>query len=1091
MKPERLTIQNFGPFAGREVIDFNALDDIFLVTGKTGSGKTTVFDALCFALYGEVPGSRGDHLIRLKSDYTQAGDECLVSLEFLAGEKRYRVDRSPKQERLKQRGSGTYLSEESAALYEIRPGSIIPLNTKKSEADEKIRSIIGLDAKEFFKIVLLPQGEFAEFLKQNTAKRREVLGKLFPIGMADRIKQLAAEKLKQANAETEEVMRSLAEITKRVSFDNADELRRQTEAALNDARAKTRSLTEKAEKLKTALAARRNEAAARERLLAAEQDAARNEENAAAIAEKEKRRELSGKARPLAQLLNGEAEKKAAVLESGAAFAEASREKDDAEQAFLAAENRAKETPALEAETRELREKRPAVVEMLAEEEKLALAEKETETLRVKTETLSLETGNFGKQLAAMEDEIQKLEALAQKTDEIELGLEGAKAVMESLRDLKKTAAEGELTAAAERAAGEAAEKLRAECDELSRRVPVLEDELARLREEKKKHEQGDMAAHLALELRRGEPCPVCGSREHPLPAPAPAPLFGAAERIASLEGAVRDGQNSLATKSAEQKGQEREQRRAAAKIQELLAAAAELKQEIASRETGSARGDTCGDTCGDTRGNTATEQAGTALRLFAETREILPSPAETETLLKARVRLVNDFLAGQKTARQAAGRLAELRREQDTLRKASAEKEKEFAALDEKLKNLYAAASETRRKHERALAEARRTLAENLSEGGEARRQPAAEILAAIDRRLAEAEEAITRNRDEREKTGRALAAAAARKESLENRRDEAQKQYREAAEALETALASSPFADAEALRAALADAASDAALEEEINRWKEERTRLASLKTELLRSLESVRRELLALGDVPGEDRITRELSELAAEQEAAEEERDRASGKIAALERDTQLLRETSGRYEELRTKSRRCAALSEDLRGNNPKKKPFDAWLLGRYLEEVAAFATRRLERMSEGRYSLILDSGGEKGRAWTGLDLAVFDAYTGKCRPCATLSGGESFMASISLALGLADSIQNRSGGVRLDAVFIDEGFGSLDDATLDLAMTVLDELRAHRMVGLISHVADMRSRISSRIEVIKSGSGSRIRLDSARVSLQD
>jgi exonuclease SbcC len=134
-------------------------------------------------------------------------------------------------------------------------------------------------------------------------------------------------------------------------------------------------------------------------------------------------------------------------------------------------------------------------------------------------------------------------------------------------------------------------------------------------------------------------------------------------------------------------------------------------------------------------------------------------------------------------------------------------------------------------------------------------------------------------------------------------------------------------------------------------------------------------------------------------------------------------------------------------------------------------------------MSESRYSLLLDSAGEGGRGRAGLDLAVFDAYTGKCRPCATLSGGESFMASISLALGLADSIQTRSGGVRLDAVFIDEGFGSLDEGSLDRALVILDELRDHRMVGLISHVGEMRSRIPSRVEVIKSGSGSRIRVE--------
>ncbi|MDR0451411.1 MAG: AAA family ATPase, partial [Treponema sp.] len=1071
MKPELLAMKNFGPFAGREVVNFNALDDIFLITGKTGSGKTSIFDALCFALYGKVPGSRGDHLARLRSDYTQEGDECLVSLEFSSGGKRYRIDRSPRREKQKQRGKG---GDEYAALYEIRRDSIIPLNTKRAETDEAVRSLLGLDADEFFKIVLLPQGEFAEFLKQNTAKRRDVLGKLFPIETASRIKDIAAERANQLNAETRELMRALAEINKRVSFDTIDGLREQAGAELRDARAKNRALADKAEKLKTALAIRQNEAALRERLLAAEREAAQNQEEAAAVAEKERRRDLSREARPLAQLLDSEAEKKAAVLESEAAFNGAAEEKKEAGEALAIAESRAGETPGLEAETRELRERRPAVAEMLAEEEKLARAGEETETLRVKTETLSLETGRFREQLAGMEDEIQKLETAAQKTDELESRLEGARAVMERLRDLKKMTAEGEISLAAEKEAEDAVEKLRAECGELSRRVPVLEEELARIRREKENHERGDIAAHLALGLRSGEPCPVCGSREHPLPAPAPAPLFGVGERIASLEGAVRDGQNGLAEKSAEQKGREQEQRRAAAKTRELLAAAAEIKGEIAS----------CGAEQGAVSGGDA------ALRLFARAAGRLPSHAETEELLKAQVQLVNGLLAKQKAARQAAGRLAELRREQDLRRKAGAEKEKEFAALDEKLKNLSAAVLETRQKHERVLEEARRTLAGALA-GGAAAGQSAAGILAAIDRRLAQAEEAIRRNRDGREKAGRALAAAAAREESLESRREEARKQHREAAEALETALASSPFGNAEALRAALADAAAEAALEEEINRWKEERSRLALLREELLRSLGAVREELRSLGDIPEAEEIKRELAELAAELEKAEEERDRASGRIAALEQDAQLLRETSERYEELRQKSRRYTALAKDLRGENPKKRPFDAWLLGRYLEEVAAFATRRLERMSEGRYSLLLDSGGEKGRAWTGLDLAVFDAYTGKCRPCATLSGGESFMASISLALGLADSIQNRSGGVRLDAVFIDEGFGSLDDATLDLAMTVLDELRSHRMVGLISHVADMRSRISSRVEVIKSGSGSRIRLDSARVPLQD
>ena len=197
---------------------------------------------------------------------------------------------------------------------------------------------------------------------------------------------------------------------------------------------------------------------------------------------------------------------------------------------------------------------------------------------------------------------------------------------------------------------------------------------------------------------------------------------------------------------------------------------------------------------------------------------------------------------------------------------------------------------------------------------------------------------------------------------------------------------------------------------------------------------------------------------------------------------METDRLALEDAEKSHAALAAEARRYKALSDDLSGKNPRKLPFDSWLLANYLEEAAAYATRRLEKMSEFRYSLLLDAARQQGRGYSGLDLMVFDSHTGKTRPCATLSGGESFMASISLALGLADSIQNRSGGVKLDTIFIDEGFGSLDDASLDKALVILDELRDRRMVGLISHVGEMRSRIPSRVEVVKTASGSRIEI---------
>ncbi|HKL86603.1 MAG TPA: SbcC/MukB-like Walker B domain-containing protein, partial [Treponemataceae bacterium] len=173
--------------------------------------------------------------------------------------------------------------------------------------------------------------------------------------------------------------------------------------------------------------------------------------------------------------------------------------------------------------------------------------------------------------------------------------------------------------------------------------------------------------------------------------------------------------------------------------------------------------------------------------------------------------------------------------------------------------------------------------------------------------------------------------------------------------------------------------------------------------------------------------------------------------------------------------------RLQSLCDDLSGNNPAHISFDAWILGIYLEEITAYANTRLERMSEGRYSIQLNESYRKGKSLSGLELEIFDSWTGKARPSGTLSGGETFMTSISLALGLADSIQARAGGIQLDAVFIDEGFGSLDESSLERSISILDEIRGSRMVGIISHVGELRNRIPARIEVIKTGTGSSIK----------
>ncbi|MDR0498061.1 MAG: nuclease SbcCD subunit C, partial [Treponema sp.] len=346
-----------------------------------------------------------------------------------------------------------------------------------------------------------------------------------------------------------------------------------------------------------------------------------------------------------------------------------------------------------------------------------------------------------------------------------------------------------------------------------------------------------------------------------------------------------------------------------------------------------------------------------------------------------------------------------------------------------------------------------------------------------------------IARIEEEREGTLVRLSRAEAAWEAARQTHSECTSRVEEARAALDKALSATDFRSPEEAEKALLDINGEEKLDEEIRLWRGKRAGLDSQIEEQEKQLNSIHKELAGLvstgfaaDKVLTFEETEQRLEALKAERVEAEEEENKALLALASLENDREAFLEAQKRYDTLAEEADKYKALSKNLSGNNPRDLPFDSWLLGNYLREAAAYATLRLERMSESRYSLLLDTEKQQGRGYAGLDLMVFDAYTGKTRPCATLSGGESFMASISLALGLADSIQNRSGGVKLDAVFIDEGFGSLDETSLDKALVILDELRDSRMVGLISHVSELRSRVPCQVEVIKTDTGSKIEI---------
>ena len=1065
MRPEKLIMENFGPFSGRAELDFSKLEDIFLISGKTGAGKTTIFDAMCFSLYGKVPGSRGAHPGRLRSDHTGEDGDCFVSLEFTLGEKRYLAERRPRQERKKKRGEGVTIEEETFVFYEIDAGGNVISNAdtgtyKKSELDLKLKNLIGLEADEFFKIVLLPQGEFAEFLKESTAERQKVLGKLFPVEKAVKIKELARKKANEAEAQAKGAARVLEDTTQKLKTDDYEKLHAETAFALQTAEKKSLSLEKEDSAFGQILSLRKNERETGERLAGSKKMLEEAEAGETSINKKSALLSRSRAARPLEQFLRGLESSELAAKNAEIAFAGAAEEKEAASLAAVKAEEACTGLPAFEKELNALRERRPALMEILAEEEKLSSNGKDLERQNTLIKKLCGETYVFKQDLEKLEIIIKETEALAAGQPAIDEKYTMSKAVKDLLVEFRKYR---------ERMDAYGREELRSEREmaesgsqaaELEKRIPVLEAEIKKLREEKTQSEQADMAAHLSVFLEPGRPCPVCGSTKHPCPAQAAEDLFAFDERIRVQEASLKEAEKkrSAAGAALEAAGKEAKKIREEAKALE--------------REIGETIHIAFPSPPASYHGNNEVLQ-------YLKEETPLPCRETIDRLIKTEADGLNEIVAAQKAGREAAARINGLFRLKTETQGKKGEAGKQLVAAEEQKKNLIAKIAESREKRKRLLG---------------SDEDSAAAALAALDRIIAEKESFIVQRRKERENALVRLSGAASSWDGASRNKNDSYEELKKAHSALEKALSSTEFSGAGEAEKALLDIDAEKLIEQELRIWRENRSALRTQIAEQEKQLDAIQRELSEIfpgfhtqpgretpkAKIPDLEEAEERLGSLKAERAAAEKEKNSALAALTSLEKDRESLVSAQKRYDELSAIAVKFKALEDDLWGSNPKRLPFDSWLLGNYLEEAAAYASARLEKMSEYRYSLLLDTETQQGRRYTGLELLVFDAHTGKTRPCATLSGGESFMASISLALGLADSIQNRSGGVRLDAVFIDEGFGSLDEASLDKALVILDELRDRRMVGIISHVSELRSRIPCRVEVIKTASGSHI-----------
>ncbi|HRU29628.1 MAG TPA: AAA family ATPase, partial [Treponema sp.] len=1000
MRPRKLRMYNIGPFAGAAEIDFTRLEDIFLISGKTGSGKTTIFDGICFALYGKLPGGRKNLETKLRSDFAELDEECWVELEFSLGQHTYLVQRSPKMERPKKRGEGTTTVEETAVLYRItETGQRESLSSRKSEADEKITRLLGLTADEFAKIVLLPQGEFAQFLQQNSQERREVLKKLFPVDEATAIRELAVEKRKEAEALAREAHITLKEAASRYNETenrSAQEGLRQELKRLSE---KDTELLNTIKSLSEAVSLAKKEAELLERLtsLRAEQDALetqrpRIEALTQALARNQR-------AKPAQELLIQDRELQNQHRDLAQALTEAQQEAEGIINQYAAMESRASEMETLSREAASLREQKGALEQAAEEEQRLIPMEERLTDLKAAITESELSLPALRGEIEELSGRINAAEEAVRKETNLQEQKELSLSVMEALRNLLQLAREWseeapEYQAARDRLASEETELARIEQE-----LPELTVQIEDLERALKQGEQEALAARLAATLEQGKPCPVCGSLHHPDPARAPAPEEHLEARIKELKQEQQGKEarrTELRTDIRNLRMNQERLRRELGKLMDQYKAIRSTLVGILHTEGGRTFKISC---IGDSIDSIQPSEEGT------DRGVTIPPPAAVQEDIKHNSTLAEALSKTLQQTRKESQNLSQLHR-------LLQEKEQLRSRMETKLEGDRKQAKELGIQ----IDESRGRLRQFLD------RWKTETISLALNRlksRLETLDSELQAYTQKKQDLAIQKAQILQKRDELENRLQQLEEAIAGKQQAISSLAVQLGFSGTEDLKAALLSPETEISYQNQERLWKENQDRLRHQIEEARRALDSLRSERNPSHTEPGLDRLEAELAATETERQNLAASVKALQLKLQSLEQDQTEYQRALDRYNSLNQNLIRYRALADDLSGANPKRWPFDSWLLSLYLQEVTSYANRRLERMSEGRYSILLNPEGEGGRAMAGLDLAVFDSYTGKTRPCATLSGGESFMASISLALGLADSIQSRAGAVRL------------------------------------------------------------------------
>ncbi|EGY0807955.1 SMC family ATPase [Listeria monocytogenes] len=1014
MRPIKLTMQAFGAYAKKEVIDFEKLgtEQIFVISGKTGAGKSTIFDAISFAIFGKA-NTFDRESFSMRSHFATDKEITEVTLAFRLKDKIYQISRIPQQEIAKQRGNGTTTSPQKAELYELINDEMKLLASSVRDVNTKMEELIQLNVDQFRQILMIPQGEFRELLVSDSKEKEVILQRLAHTVYYEKVENLLWEKQKQAEILVVEARKKVAELAElslpgvEVSGKTTSEISvLQAEAIQSE----QMILTELENKLsiirKQTSEAVEKVTLAKEQLLDWQNLDKYTEEIATLEIEKDFYQAIE---------VRLEAAKRASNLRSQDALCIRLKEQlETAEQT--------EKQVAFEAEEVKVQFSH-------VKKQKEALAEKEAE-LEINKRTLF--------QLEEMEPKILELEMISIQKRRAELEWKEATTLLEEIvNSEQKIIAElqsvesrlveinqAELTyleVINKRTTVEAI--IEKEQELVSKRMKMVawdsekqteEQKLVQLLAEKAEIEttieqeetklQKEQAATIAAHLHDGEACPVCGSDSHPALA-----KFGETANLETLEVA---------------KG----------KLHEKLLGITTTEKTISQLEW------------------QLNEWAGIKELSLTEVQQTLTENIQLANNLAEQIAQLQAKVAQKETIQATLESLNNKQNETIT--------EKNKVALEvEKLhqqvqmvsgKLSYLEQSIPTEFRDKVVFESKK---KELSEKIEAHIKQANQV----DALFRQTEKETTR---------------------LESTLQSAQKTTVDAKEALQVqreifkeAMKQNDFLSYDAYKQALMSAEEQKIQEEKVADYERKRHLAVSRQADLKEKLQNKQKpNIEQLEFIMKEKQL-----ELSQSEENTIKQREFVTKRKELVENyqnSIQTVEQAEENYADI-------GLLADAARGKNARRLTFERYILAMFLDTIIHRANHRLSKMTSGRFELQRKMEKAKGNVQSGLELEVFDEYTGLTRHVKTLSGGESFKTSLALALSLAEVVQEMAGGISLETMFIDEGFGTLDPESLEAAVECLLETQENgRLVGIISHVPELKERISARLEVTATNHGS-------------